>query len=91
MPGVSRGWAAVDALAMSLRPIAGTSPSACSVDNCPDGTAVACSADFHGVLPRSLRGGRDPVEMSFLGSLVVIWRTRIPALWCGEVVISLAR
>jgi len=27
--------------------------------------------------------------MSSLRSLVVIWRTRIPALRCGEVVISL--
>jgi hypothetical protein len=32
---------------------------------------------------------RDPVKMSFLRSLVVIWRARIPVLRCGEVVISL--
>jgi hypothetical protein len=32
---------------------------------------------------------RKPVKTSFLGSLVVIWRARILALRCGEVVISL--
>lgn len=29
--------------------------------------------------------------MSFLRSLVVSWKTRMPALRCGEVVISLIR
>ena len=33
--------------------------------------------------------GRNSAKMSSLRSLVVIWRTRIPALRCWEVVISL--
>jgi hypothetical protein len=37
----------------------------------------------------SLAFCRDPVKMSFLRSLVVIWRAGISARWCGEVVISL--
>src|ERR1017187_9951137 len=40
---------------------------------------------------RSGHACRDPVRVSFLRSLVVIWRARTPGPRCGEVVISLIR